>query len=79
MALAVAPDTGGEAQVFLALRAKFLEARSRRFWVEPGNVYTIQAPDIHELRPWKLRFDPPTDAQATRICVVEGTAGLPPN
>ncbi len=79
MALAVEPDTGGQAQVFLALTANYLEARSRRFGVEPGNVYTIGAPDIHEPRPWKLRFDPPTDAQATRICVVEGAAKQPPN
>jgi hypothetical protein len=72
MALAVAPDKDGEAQVFLALWGNQLEADSRRFQVESGNFYTIQAPDIHEIDPWKLRFDPPKDTRATRICVVGG-------
>jgi hypothetical protein len=74
MALAVASDVAGDAQVFLAMQADYLEARSRHFGVEPGKVYTVQAPDIDELRPWKMRFDPPTDARETRVCLVSGSA-----
>jgi hypothetical protein len=77
MALAVIADAPGDAQAFLALRANAVEARSRHVAAEPGRVYVIQAPDIREADPWKLRFDPPDEARTTRMCVVAGSPGRP--
>ena len=72
-ALAIEREQFGEALVYLALNAPPVGSSSKTFPVAPGTVQLISIPDIHETRPWTVRFDPPADGVETRVCVVAGS------
>jgi hypothetical protein len=77
-ALAIEREQFGEAQAYLGLNAPPAETSSRVLELAPDTVYLLSVPDINELRPWTVRFDPPADAQTTRICIVAGADGSTP-
>jgi hypothetical protein len=69
--LLFATETGGEMRIFLARDADFQLENSVAAETEIGRWYEVQAPDLDDDRPWRLRLNLAAGAGRLALCMTD--------